>query len=241
MVSGMDCVFPFIHGKLTTTIHPTIHYGNKYMCMVHSMYVMISHLISCHQTSSQQQLQFMRLLLDCYHQFYKATHDKPITPFWLSKDNHATLLNLPEQIEQFDQIRPLHNYWEGTREQYIHLIKQKLVHLHWTQTYVNLTKTHQSNVLEWSTDNIYPPQQSKTIPQNSLFHRCENKEDIIDQFKAGHIISDYHHPQYPKHVIVAFCQADQMLSITSWYWCWLPLWIRYEILQIYWRYAIGNI
>ncbi len=52
---GMACVFPFICGKVRTTIEPTIHYGNKYMCMVYSMYVMVAHLMSQHQTSSQQQ------------------------------------------------------------------------------------------------------------------------------------------------------------------------------------------
>ncbi len=51
---GMARVFPYIFGMVTTTIEPTIHYGDKYMCMIYSMYVMISHLISRHHTSSQQ-------------------------------------------------------------------------------------------------------------------------------------------------------------------------------------------
>ncbi len=80
------------------------------MCMVYSMYAMISNLMLRRQTSSQQQLQHIKLFLDCCHQFCKATHDDTITPFWLSKGNYVTLLNLPEQIE------PLRDYWEGTRE-----------------------------------------------------------------------------------------------------------------------------
>ncbi len=58
---GIARVFPFLYGKVTTTIEPTIHYGDKYMCMVYSMYVMISHLMSWYQTSSQQQLQHIKL------------------------------------------------------------------------------------------------------------------------------------------------------------------------------------
>ncbi len=34
---GMARVFPFIYGKVSTTIEPTIHYSDKYMCMVYSI------------------------------------------------------------------------------------------------------------------------------------------------------------------------------------------------------------
>ena len=32
---------------------------------------------------------------------------------------------------------------------------------------------------------------------------------------SGKIISGYHHPQYPKHVIVAYRQADKMLGLVA--------------------------
>ncbi len=95
---GTVHVFPFIYGKVTTIIEPTIRYGNKYMSMVYSIYVMVVHLMSPHQTSSQQKLQ----VFYCCHQFCMATHDDTITPSWLSKGNYVTLLNLPEQIESLD-------------------------------------------------------------------------------------------------------------------------------------------
>ncbi len=60
-------VFPFLYGKMIITIEPTIHYGNKFMCMIYSYYVMVSHFMSKHQTSSQQQLQHIKLFLDCCH------------------------------------------------------------------------------------------------------------------------------------------------------------------------------
>ncbi len=72
---GIAHVFPFLYGKVTTTIYPIIHYDNNYMCMVYSMYVMVAHLMSQHQTSSQKQLQYNMLFLDCCHQICKASHD----------------------------------------------------------------------------------------------------------------------------------------------------------------------
>ncbi len=60
------------------------------------MYVMVAYLMSWHQTSSQQQLQHIKLFLDYCHQFFTANHDETIIPFWLSKGNYVTLLNLPE-------------------------------------------------------------------------------------------------------------------------------------------------
>ncbi len=124
---GMAHVFLFVYGMVTTTIEPTIHYGN--MCMIYSMYVMISHLMTRSHTSSQQQLQHIKLFLDFCHQFCKATHDDTNLPFWLSKGNYVTLLNLPEQIERFGSLR---YYWEGTRERYIHLIKRQLTNMQQT-------------------------------------------------------------------------------------------------------------
>ena len=173
-----------ISGMVTTTIEPTNHYGDNYMCMVYSMYVMISHLMSQRQTSSQQQLQHIKLFLDCCHQFCKATNDETITPFWLPKGNYVTLLNLPEQIERFG---PLRNYWEGTREWYIHLIKRQLTNMRRTYTFMSskLTEVHQCNVLDWIMHNLNPPQLVSSNPRNGLFHTYSSIEDIVNHFKMG--------------------------------------------------------
>ncbi len=106
---GIARVFPFLYGKLTTILAPSIMHGDKYMCMVENMYVMISYLMSRHSTSTNKLTQLVKLFLDSCNQFCKATHDDSITPFWLSKG----LLNFLEQIEWFG---PLQDYWEGTKE-----------------------------------------------------------------------------------------------------------------------------
>ncbi len=45
----MACVFPFLYIKLTTSIEHSIDYGDKNICMVHSMYVLFTKLVSLHQ------------------------------------------------------------------------------------------------------------------------------------------------------------------------------------------------
>jgi hypothetical protein len=211
---GMARVFPYIYGMVTSTIEPTIHYGDKYMCMIYSMYVMISHLMSRRHTSSQQYLQHIKLFLDCCHQFCKATHDDTITPFWLSKGNYVTLLNLPEQIERFG---PLRDYWEGTRERYIHLIKRQLTNMRRTYTFMSskLTEVHQSNVLDWIMHNFDPVESVSSYASNGLFHTYCSMEAILNNVTTGKIISGYHHPQYPRHVIVAYREADKMLGLVA--------------------------
>ena len=210
----MTRVFPYIYGTVITTIEPTIHYGDKYKCMIYSMYVMISHLMSRRHTSSQQQLQHIKLFLDCCHQFCKATHDDTITPFWLSKGNYVTLLNLPEQIEQFGLLC---DYCEGTRERYIHLIKRQLTNMRRKYTYMSskLTEVHQSNVLDWVMHNLDPPKMVSSYASNGLFHTYASRDAILNNVQTGKIISGYHHPQYLKHVIVAYRQADKMLGLVA--------------------------
>ncbi len=187
---------------VTTTTEPTIHYDDKYMHMITCMCVMVWHLMSQHQTSSQQQLQHIKLFLDCCHQFCKATYDETITPFWLPKGNYVTILNLPWQIEQFG---PMQDFWEGSQEFSNQLVKQK------TQTFISgkLTELHQSNVLDWIMHNLDPPVAASNMPCTGLFHTCARRAMIVDNFMNRKIISSYHHLWYLKHVIVAYCQADK--------------------------------
>ncbi len=168
---------------------------------------MVSHLMSWQQISSEQQLQHIKLFLDCCCQFCKATHDESITPFWLSKGNYVTLLNLPEKIERFG---PLQDYWNGSKEQYIQLIKQKLVNILRNQSFMagKLTKAHQSHVLDWIMHNLDSPFADPSMPRNGFFHTYSSRATIIDHFKNGKILRGYHHPQHHKHVIMAYCQAD---------------------------------
>ncbi len=141
-----------------------------------------------------------------------ATHDETIIPFWLSKGNYVTLLNLPEQIERFGSLR---DYWEGTRERYIHLIKRQLTNMRRTYTFMSskLTEVHQSNVLDWIMHNFDPVESVSSYASNGLFHTYCSMEAILNNVTTGKIISGYHHPVYSGHVIVAYREADKMLGL----------------------------
>ncbi len=54
---------------------------------------------------------------------------------------------------------------------------------------------------------------STTIHRDWFFRTYANKENIGHQLNVGHIVSSYHHPQYPKHFIVAFHQLDKILEL----------------------------
>ncbi len=78
-----------------------------------------------------------------------------------------------------------------------------------------LTEVHQSNVLDWIMHNLDPPLTGLNIHQNGLFHTYASRATIVDNFMNGNIISGYHHPKYPKHVIIACCQADKMMGLIA--------------------------
>ncbi len=116
---------------------------------------------------------------------------------------------MPEQIKPFG---PLRDYWDGSHERYIQLIKQKLVNMHQTQSFMSgkLTKVHQSNVLGWMMHNLDPPVAGLKMPRNGMFPTYASKASIINHLMSGKIISSYHHPPHPKHNIVTYCEAHKL-------------------------------
>ncbi len=48
-----------------------------------------------------------------------------------------------------------------------------------------------------------------------LFYTYTSKDAIMNKFDAGCIASGYYHNKYPRHVIVAFCQAEKMLGLVA--------------------------
>ncbi len=95
------------------------------------------------------------------------------------------------------------------------LIKHKLGNVHGTQTYMlsKLTEVHQSNAYDWIIKSNH--NNLKNIKRFYISYLYASKVDIIDQFNTRHIVSGYHHPQYPKHLIVSYYQADKMLGLVA--------------------------
>ncbi len=90
-------------------------------------------------------------------------------------------------LEQIELFGPLQEYWEGTRDQYIHLIKLQLANMQQTYTYMSskLIEVHQSNVLDWIMHNLDPQQPVSNSPRNGLFHIHVSKKAIVNYFNIG--------------------------------------------------------
>ncbi len=86
-----------------------------------------------------------------------------------------------------------------------------------TQSFMSskLTEVHQSNVLDWIMHNLDPPVAAPTLPRDNVFYTYASRAAISDHLMNGTIISGYHHPQYPKHIIMAYCQANKMLGLNA--------------------------
>ncbi len=119
---------------------------------------------------------------------------------------------MPEQIEQFG-----HNYWEGTKEQYIHFIKHTLLNMRMTQSYMasKLIEVHWLNVVDWIMEKIDDSPQSTNPRHEYLFHTYASKDAIMNELNAGQIVSGYYHENFPRHMIVVFHQADKMLGLIA--------------------------
>ncbi len=91
--------------------------------------------------------------------------------------------------------------------------------MHHSQSFMSskLTEVHQSNVLDWIMHNLNPPVTAPTVPHNNVFYTYASKAAMFDHLMDGKIISGYYHPQYPKHVIVAYCEANKMLGLMALY------------------------
>ncbi len=61
--------------------------------------------------------------------------------------------------------------------------------------------------------NLDPPELVSSNPRNGLFHTYFSIEKIVHHFKTGKMISGFHYPQYPNHMIMAYCQANKMLGL----------------------------
>ncbi len=81
-------------------------------------------------------------------------------------------------------------------------------------TYISgkLTEVHQSIVLDWIMHNLDLLVAATTVPHKNVFYTYSNRDAILEHLMNGNIISGYHHPQYPKHVIVAYQHGNKILD-----------------------------
>jgi hypothetical protein len=66
----------------------------------------------------------IKIFLSCCKRFCDSYYDESLTKFWFSKSNFISLLNLPDQIDNFGSPSL---YWDGSFERFIHGPKEVLM------------------------------------------------------------------------------------------------------------------
>ena len=92
--------------------------------VINSLRVLVSLLMSPKKQDPRNLDTHIKLFLSCYQRFATSYYDEESIPFWATKGNFASLLNITLQVEYFG---PLWWYWEGTQECYIQTVKTVLV------------------------------------------------------------------------------------------------------------------
>ena len=126
----------FIKGEFSQDI-------DAYEFMVQTCLCFIARLMSNTEVSVHEVDDYIKLFLTSVHNFEVRTYvqDGNHDFSWYTKGNFLSLLNLPDQIQKFGHIR---NYWEGSRERYIQLVKPFMKNNRNTSSYL---KTQLKNVL----------------------------------------------------------------------------------------------
>ena len=126
----------FVKGEFSQDI-------DAYEFMIQTCLCFIARLMSNTEVSVHEVDDYIKLFLTSVHNFEVRTYvqDSNHDFSWYSKGNFLSLLNLPSQIQKFGHLR---NYWEGSRERYIQLVKPFMKNNRNTSSYL---QTQLKNVL----------------------------------------------------------------------------------------------
>ena len=123
---------------------------------------------------------YIKLFLSAVHNFERLTYvaERKRPYVWYSKGNFLSLLNLPDQIREFGSVR---NYWEGSRERYIQLVKPFMKNNRDTDTYLHLQMKHvlSSTMLKNIMTEVSQSSNKKYSRYNNI-RRYKNTQEVVD-------------------------------------------------------------
>jgi hypothetical protein len=90
----------------------------------------------------------VKLFLSCCNRFAESYRGKDQVPFWSTKGNFLSLLNLAQQVEDYGSLRW---YWDGTRERYIQTVKKELIAMRKSTSYfqTKMVQIQKTVVMKW--------------------------------------------------------------------------------------------
>ena len=120
----------FLHAEFSQDI-------DAFEFMIQTCVCFLSRLMTTSKVSINEIDDYIKLFLTSVHNFEVRTYvqDSNRDYSWFAKGNFLSLLNLPDQINTFGHIR---NYWEGSRERYIQLVKPFMKNNRSTASYLQI-------------------------------------------------------------------------------------------------------
>ena len=116
--------------------------------VIHSLFLMISILMSEDRTERDEVDAYVKLFMSCVNRLCLYYWSGDPVPFWTKTRNFPTLLVLGKQIERHGDIRW---YWEGTSKRYIRQSKKELLSMRRTAEYVGrkIMNLYKNTFLHW--------------------------------------------------------------------------------------------
>ena len=150
---GLARLFPFVYGQFFLNMD----LGNSFTSpktlkaleqLVHSFHVMVCGIMSPRKTSSHVIDAHVKVFLSCCNRFEASYRGAEKAPFWSTKGNFVSLLNLEEQVKNSGSVRYL---WDATRERFIQTVKPRLGAMRKTTSYfeTKLMRIHKDMVIAW--------------------------------------------------------------------------------------------
>ena len=114
---------------------------DAYEFMIQSCLCFVARIMTSINVTTEELDDFIKLFLSSVDHFETITYvtQNNRKRIWYTRANFLSLLNLPKQIETFGKIR---NYWEGSRERFIQLVKPYMKNNRETISFLQLQMKH---------------------------------------------------------------------------------------------------
>ena len=201
-------VILFSHNSLI--LDSNIRGYDELSATVQVLHALLSRLMTHRHIDTTDIRNYIKLFLSMCDIFDTHTYEREISSLiWYAKPNFLSLMNIPDQIDQFG---PVYLHWDGVRERYIQVAKPLLKNMRSSLSYllIKLQELHRKSVLQrmmidncvrntkqyerYSTIKSYPNLESirRTIDDNECFlgmtYKEENTASILVKAKEGYSI-----------------------------------------------------
>ena len=219
---GIARVMPFVYGQFFLNMSLDGTSTSKETCkaltqVFHALHVMISELMRPETPEKDTVDMHVKIFLSCCHRFeisYRGQNARK-KPFWGTKGNFTSLLNLEEQIQRYGSVRW---YWDGTRERFIQIVKQELTSMRKTESYfrTKLIRIHRRGVIEWLRKGVcgsYGDGEGREY--NNNYYRYESLEEIESKLEEGEVISAFQKEDFGDDLFVMFGRQLEKCNIVQ--------------------------